>query len=54
MTTSIPSTTVVDDIEDEALDNAAKKRLGFGFWVAVSWIGLVSLAALLRSVAADR
>ena len=42
----IPSTTVVDDIDDEALDNAAKKRLGFGFWVAVSWIGLVSLAAL--------
>ena len=47
MTTSIPSTTVVDDIDDEALDNAVKKRLGFGFWVAVSWIGLVSLAALL-------
>ena len=47
MTTSIPSTTVVDDIDDEALDNAAKKRLGFGFWVAASWIGLVSLAALL-------
>ena len=53
MTTSIPSTTVVDDIDDEALDNAAKKRLGFGFWVAVSWIGLVSLAAL-SPVAADR
>ena len=47
MTTSVPSTTVVDDIDDEALDNAAKKRLGFGFWVAISWIGLVSLAALL-------
>ena len=47
MTTSVPSTTVVDDIDDEALDNAVKKRLGFGFWVAISWIGLVSLAALL-------
>ena len=47
MTTSVPSTTVVDDIDDEALDNAVEKRLGFGFWVAISWIGLVSLAALL-------
>ena len=46
MTNSVAFTTVVDDIDDEALDNAAKKRLGFGFWVAVSWIGLVSLAAL--------
>lgn len=48
MTTSVPSTAVADDIaDDETVDNAVKKRLGFGFWVAVSWIGLVSLAALL-------
>ena len=47
MTNSVAFTTVVDDIDDEALDDAVKKRLGFGFWVAISWIGLVSLAALL-------
>ena len=48
MTTSAPSINVANDFaDDEALDNAVKKRLGFGFWVAVSWIGLVSLAALL-------
>ena len=47
MTASVPSTSVVDDIDDdEAFDNAVKKRLGFGFWVAISWIGLVSIAAL--------
>ena len=47
MTASVPSATAVDDIaDDQEVDDTVKKRLGFGFWIAISWIGLVSIAAL--------
>ncbi|MEO0495245.1 MAG: ABC transporter permease [Actinomycetota bacterium] len=48
MTTSVPSTTVMDDIADgEEVEGAVKKTLGIGFWVAMAWIGVISVAALL-------
>ncbi|HAB57253.1 MAG: ABC transporter permease [Acidimicrobiaceae bacterium] len=48
MNTAVPSTTAIDDIaNDETVNDVSKRRLGFGFWIAISWIGLVSVAALL-------
>ncbi len=43
------STTLVDEIEEVPSD-AVEKKLGFGFWVAISWIMLVSTLALLVPV----
>ncbi|HBU03995.1 MAG TPA: ABC transporter permease [Acidimicrobiaceae bacterium] len=48
MTTPVPLTTAIDDTaNDETVNDVSKRRLGFGFWIAISWIGLVSVAALL-------
>ena len=52
MTASVPAATVADDIaDDHEVDDTVKKRLGFGFWIAISessvapsWVSLMSPA----------
>ena len=37
-------------IVDDAPDDAVKKRLGWGFWLSIGWIALVSVLAFLAPV----
>lgn len=51
MTTTTSPPIVMDDVaDDEEVEGAVKKTLGVAFWVAIGWIIVISLAALLAPI----
>ena len=40
----------IEEIAPAVPDDAVKKRLGWGFWVCASWLGILTLVAILAPV----